>query len=250
MRSKKIIAIIMSAIAVIVAATVTIVCLTHKYADGLDRAITLAMSDAKCSTEYIDDYSSSIAFKEGIVVYTVDFTCNGFEHKYVINSLNDKIISKERKPYASSLPSETTTQFSEINISETETSSQAFADTTDSTNDVTPTSNTATSANATSSIVTAAEPPTTEATTMMPSVSTYESYPQSEYIGIDKAKEIALAKAGVDSSTVIFTKAKLDREHGIRIYKIEFEDAVTEYEFEIHAVSGMILEYSKEPVDD
>ena len=61
------------------------------------------------------------------------------------------------------------------------------------------------------------------------------------YIGVDKAKSIALNHAGV--SDVIFEKAKLDRDDGKTIYEIEFYKDNIEYGYEIDAISGKIIDY-------
>ena len=64
-----------------------------------------------------------------------------------------------------------------------------------------------------------------------------------ELIGPDRAKEIALSKAGLDSDTVVFNKVKLEHDDGRRIYDIEFFiRGEYEYEFEIDAYTGAIIE--------
>ena len=71
-----------------------------------------------------------------------------------------------------------------------------------------------------------------------------------KYIGVDKAKQIALSHAGLSAGKVRFTKAKFERDDGISQYEIEFETSTTEYEYEIDAVSGKIISRSSEPLDD
>ena len=66
----------------------------------------------------------------------------------------------------------------------------------------------------------------------------------SSYIGIDKAKSIALNNAGV--SNVIFEKAKLDIDDGKTVYEIEFYKDGMEYSYEIDALTGKILDHEKE----
>lgn len=68
----------------------------------------------------------------------------------------------------------------------------------------------------------------------------------SKYIGIDKAKSIALAHAkkhGHISGDVSYTKAKLDKDDRVICYDIEFINNMTEYEYEIHAKTGKILDW-------
>lgn len=70
------------------------------------------------------------------------------------------------------------------------------------------------------------------------------------YIGIDKAKSIAVQHAGLSLSEVTFKKAKLDTDDGNTEYDIEFYKDGIEYEYEIDATSGKILEYDSERDDD
>lgn len=66
----------------------------------------------------------------------------------------------------------------------------------------------------------------------------------STYIGVDQAKRVALKHAGLSDAT--FTKAKLENDDGNRVYEIEFRKDGVEYEYEIDAVTGNILEYDVE----
>lgn len=73
---------------------------------------------------------------------------------------------------------------------------------------------------------------------------------QSPQIGVDAAKEAALSHAGLAASQVTFTKAKLDYDDGHAVYDIEFYSGEYEYDFEIDAVTGAILDYDREYDDD
>ncbi|MCD7711311.1 MAG: PepSY domain-containing protein [Firmicutes bacterium] len=68
-------------------------------------------------------------------------------------------------------------------------------------------------------------------------------------ISVDEAKAIALSHAGYSASQVTFSKAKLDKDDGVTVYEIEFYVGNIEYEYEINAATGAILEYDSE-VDD
>ncbi len=65
-------------------------------------------------------------------------------------------------------------------------------------------------------------------------------------ISLDKAKNIALEKAGLSANDVIFTEAKRDFEHGKWIYEIEFVKDNTEYSAEILASDGSIIKWETE----
>ena len=64
-----------------------------------------------------------------------------------------------------------------------------------------------------------------------------------EFIGEEKAKEIALQKAGLTAEDVTFTKIGLDRDDGVWQYEIEFRQDKTEYETDINAVDGTIIKW-------
>lgn len=68
--------------------------------------------------------------------------------------------------------------------------------------------------------------------------------------GIKKAKQIALERAGLREKDGHWEKAKTDREDGRLVYDLEFVSGEMEYEFEIDAKNGKILEYQKESVYD
>jgi uncharacterized membrane protein YkoI len=70
-----------------------------------------------------------------------------------------------------------------------------------------------------------------------------------DYIGVDKAKSIAVNHAGLSISDVTFSKTKLDHDDGNTVYDIEFFKDGIEYEYEVDASSGKILEYDIEQDD-
>ncbi len=60
-------------------------------------------------------------------------------------------------------------------------------------------------------------------------------------IGVEAAKQIALAHAKVAQKDVTFIKAELDTEDGRAVYEIEFYSGNVEYDYDIDAVSGEII---------
>ena len=65
-----------------------------------------------------------------------------------------------------------------------------------------------------------------------------------------KAKEIALAHAGVPETEASITKLKLDYEDGRQVYEIKIIYGNMEYEFTIDANTGEILEWDMDSVYD
>ena len=73
----------------------------------------------------------------------------------------------------------------------------------------------------------------------------------SDIIGIEKAKSIALNSAGFNENEVVFSKAKLERENGKVVYDIDFYVYdKAEYNYEIDAVTGSIVEEGFEAWED
>ena len=62
-------------------------------------------------------------------------------------------------------------------------------------------------------------------------------------ITIEEAQNIALSHAGVSAADARFTKTKLDYDDGISKYEIEFVVGTYEYDYEINAANGTIIEY-------
>ena len=75
-----------------------------------------------------------------------------------------------------------------------------------------------------------------------PAVS-YGEVNKSQYIGKDKALNIALAKAGLKKSQISGCEVEFECDDGIITYDIEFHCGSAEYEFEIDATTGNIIEY-------
>ena len=68
--------------------------------------------------------------------------------------------------------------------------------------------------------------------------------PAPEFIGLEKAKQIALEDAGLDEATqkIVFTREELSRNQGKPCYILEFYTDKCAYSYKVDAVSGDILE--------
>lgn len=76
-----------------------------------------------------------------------------------------------------------------------------------------------------------------------------EIFKDKDFIGREKAKEIALKKANFKASDVTFIKVEIDNERGVYVYDIEFRKGNREYSAEIRAEDGKILNWETE-IDD
>lgn len=79
-----------------------------------------------------------------------------------------------------------------------------------------------------------------------PSVSPDTTETASDFIGEEKAKELALLKAGINADGVTFDRIELDRDDGVWQYEVDFRHEGTEYDIDIKADNGEILSFEKE----
>lgn len=175
---------------------------------GMDKGVAIALADAGFKAEEVADLKAHYDSEDGVAVYEVDFTANGFEYDYSVKASDGTILESQRE---------------KIKASETVDKS---TDKADGTSSATPNSGSTNESGSSST-----------------------SNPSSKYIGVDKAKTIALKDAGLSASSVTFTKAKLDRDDGVVVYEIEFYSGNTEYEYEINATSGQIRDRDSEMRD-
>ena len=68
-----------------------------------------------------------------------------------------------------------------------------------------------------------------------------------DYIGIDAAKEAALSDAGVSADGAEFSTAGLDSRNGVFYYAVDFTENGVNYEYDIDAVTGVVIERAKTP---
>lgn len=73
-------------------------------------------------------------------------------------------------------------------------------------------------------------------------VSTIGSASTSKYISIDMVKDIVFKHAKVENKNIVNLEIEYDYENGNMIYDVEFDCNNIEYDYEVDAVSGKILE--------
>ena len=182
---------------------------------GMDKGVAVALADAGFKAEEVANLKAHYDDEDGVAAYDANFTVNGYEYEYTIKASDGKILEAQREKIKAADPE---TGKTNANTSAAPDSSSQGTGTS---------SNSGTSQNTSSST----------------------DNPSSKYIGVDKAKSIALKDAGVSASSVTFTKAKLDRDDGVTVYEIEFYSDNAEYEYEINATSGAIRDRDSEMRD-
>lgn len=66
-----------------------------------------------------------------------------------------------------------------------------------------------------------------------------------DYISIEEAKKSALADANISDENVVFSQTDLGDKNGVAYYEIDFQSNGVDYEYDIDAISGNIIEKSQ-----
>ena len=69
-------------------------------------------------------------------------------------------------------------------------------------------------------------------------------------ISLEQAKEAALKAAGLDAANVRWIKEEFDRDDGRSVYDLECVSGEPEYDFEINAADGTVMEQDRDSIYD
>ena len=202
---KKVIILVICAVVVIVAASVITVKSTLI---TKAEAKTVALRDAGLSEAEASALRTRLEFDDGRFQYEVDFYSDGTEYEYFIQAKDGDIIARDIDSERNSnndvrdLPQDNGNQFASDGNSPMKPQGSI------------------------------GNQPDKEG----------DSTVQPQEVSLDGAKAAALKDAGLSESDVIFKKAELDHDHGTQVYDIEFYTSDIEYEYEIDASSGTVLE--------
>lgn len=195
---------------------------------GLDQATKVALQNAGFEESDVTLLRGHFDRDDGISTYDIEFRgSDGFDYDYVI-SANDGTIIEANRELADLLPGAGTQQ----NSGQTQESTSG-SDNSASTGSGSSSSGSSGSAGSSGSQSSQTQP-------TKPQSGSGQS--SSNYISADKAKSIALQDANISASNATFLKAHLDMDDGIYVYEIEFVSGQWEYDYEIHATTGAILD--------
>lgn len=210
---------------------------------GIDAAKAIALEAAGVPEAAADFSTAGLDRRGGTDYYAVDFTANGQTYEYDIDAVTGVIIDSA---------GDQTAQDGAGDAAGLETEGAAAAPAGNAAQDNTVQTTTPAGSAAQDDTVQPAAPSgnaaqdnTVQTTTPAGSAAqTGGGQTDGGTITEDKAREIALAHAGLTAGEVTFLKTKLDREDGRLVYDVEFYTAdYSEYDYEIDAADGTILSY-------
>ncbi len=196
---------------------------------GQEKAKQAAISHAGASADKLTEYEIELDFEHGVMVYEVEFKCEGFEYDYEIDAVTGAVLKSEKEPDNDYVPPRTDTA-----QPETGSSSQTGGNAPQIDNSSSPANN-----------------GNTPQTNQNPGqASSEDQNSKASYISEEQAKNAALSHAGVSANAITAYESDLDREHGIMVYDIDFKCEGFEYDYEIDAATGSVLKNQKERDDD
>lgn len=241
----------------------------------LDAAKEKAVKDAGFEINSVKFVKAKLDRDNGKAVYEIEFTADGKEYEYDINASTGSIIDKDvenikKAPAASKAAKSETAKTSSNQSTDIEKAKQiALSDAGVSAADAKFIKAKADvddgrkvfdiefiagskeyeyeiSASSGKVIEKDVEAVKTKPQTVKESKTSAAAEQKSDFIGVDSAKQKALSHAGLNGSDVRFTKVKLDRDDGISVYEIEFISGKYEFEYELNAKTGKIIDWDKE----
>ena len=190
----------------------------------LEEAKALALADAKVSEDQAEVSREALSQDNGVWVYEFHFRTQEAQYQYLINANTGEVRSMIKETFIYPSPEPTDPVMPSV-----------------------PAENTAPSETAPQPSVSIPPVPSSQPpASAQPAPSPAPSQPASMYIGMDRAKAIALEHAGLTDSRVIFTHLSMGREDGRMVYEVEFRLNGTEYEYEIDASTGRIVDHERD----
>lgn len=187
---------------------------------GVDKAKAIALENAGIKEKDVKDLEVELDRERTAVVYEVSFDAQGYEYDYDIDAVSGDIVRTRREiDDAGRLPAATAND--DTLTTEAPAETENVPETT-----------------------TAATEPAKQTQPTTPT--TVVEHSAEDYIGADRAKEIALSHAGLAEADVWDLKSELDMERGVVVYDVDFDGENYDYDYEIDAFNGDILRSDKE----
>ncbi len=201
----------------------------------LDQAKETALDDAGLKSSDVTYTKAKLDYDDTTAMYEIEFYTSTHKYEYEINAATNTVYSKSKETLKTAA-----TNASNSSQSEDKTNTSSDDDkqnTNQSSNNSSQNNNQSANNNSQSNNQSANSG----------SQSSNQSN-GSSYISLDSAKKAALDNAGVSSSEVKYTKAKLDYDDGVAVYEIEFYTSSNKYEYEINAKTGKVISKDIDPI--
>ena len=245
---------------------------------GADKAKMFAFADAGVDPVAAENVRTEFDFEQGHFIYDVEFTANGTEYGYWIQASDGSVVKKKieligaggsKTGITAAITQKDARKIALEGAGLTEAEVTISAEKLDTENgvavyevdfvkgnvkyeyDINATTGAVYSKSSESIAVltteAAAQPSEAETAAANATVApTAENRSNNNYIGLERAKAIALGDAGLSAASVTFTEAKQDFDDGVPNYDLDFYTATHEYDYEINALTGAIMDKSVE----
>ena len=206
-------------------------------------AETFAFMDADVKEDEVTNLRTHLEKDDGVYVYDIEFYVGNIEYEYEIRAEDGVVLEKDKEDRTPKVRTDAAAN----------KNSQTASDDAAVQEEITP--------EAAAQIGEDAPEPAKEqpaqtseaapaaAETGANAADKEEPAADNKYISVDRAKQIALEHAGLKEDEVKFTTAKFEDDGGRKEYDVEFYRGNLEYEYEIDAVTGRILDSEVETDD-
>lgn len=195
---------------------------------GNDEVKASVFEHAKVKESDVRELEIEFDYEYGKMVYEVEFSCGEYEYDYSVDAETGEILHSHR-------------EYDDDYVAVEETKEAASSEATNKTTEEEKSTSSTSSSNKTTS---------NKSTSNTTSENKSTSSSETTDIGEAKAKSIALDHAGYKESKVSGLKVEREYDDGQLEYHVEFRVGNKEYDYEISAKSGKILDYDVDVDDD
>lgn len=179
---------------------------------SLEKAKEIALAQAGINSSQVKFTEKDFDFEKNVPVYDLEFIANNIKYEYNIDAITGKVVSAEHKNILAD---------NKDDIYDNDDADDKYDD--DRYDD--------------------------DRYDKDDDIEVVPSKKEEKYISKDKAKSIALNRAKLNENNVKFTSVKLDRENGKTVYEIEFTSNGFEYDCDVNAINGKVIDFDKDRIE-
>lgn len=224
---------------------------------GEEAAITAALAHAGVERAAAASVTSHLDYDDGLYLYEVEFTAGEIEYEYEINAITGAVFKQEIDRIAQIVPapSDPTVTYVTKEAAIAAAVQAAGVDAASitlkkATFEIEEGTHVYEIEFVSGNVEYEYDVNAVTGTVVPDSVYTPATPGSGSYIGVEAAKNAALAHAKFGAADVVFTEAALDVDRGVYVYEVEFTAGGYEYEYEINATTGAVVKFDKERAND